>query len=864
MEAIPEALQAFCAYPQFILYKLDTRNGKTVKLPVDWRSGKVANALDQAIWTDAQTALAAAAARPGLGIGFVLTKDDPFFFLDIDNCLQDNGEWSPLALGILSKLPGAAVEVSQSGRGLHVFGKYTSVPEHSIKNTALGLELYTADRFVALTGNVGPGGSAGSDCTDALAAVIQEYFSASGAAAAGAAAEWTDKPVAEWAGLENDDELIAKALAHENSAAVFAGAATFRKLWEADEDALGVSYPDTSRAYDASSADLALAQHLAFWTGSNCARMWDLMWRSELKREKWNREDYLIRTILKATARQESFHNVGRVNNEIADAYGAPKLRASSDKQRNFATNTRAEKLAACNGDETLIRRLCISAGPNSTAKFWLDNRDKTPQELAAMITPLEVTPVATVTGETKRKSGYQYLSADLQEEHFAGCCYIQDRNGILIPSGAVLNRDQFNATYGGFVFQMDESRDTTTKRAWEAFTESQVVQFAKVESGAFRPELGRGEIIYEEGRHLVNVYVPIPTERRDGDPTPMLNHLTKLLPVPRDQEIILSYMAACIQYKGVKFQWAPLLQGVEGNGKTLLARCVIFALGERYTHIPPASEIGEKFNAWLFEKLFIDIEDMYVPDHKREILEILKPMITNDRLAMRAMHRSQVMADNRANFMLNSNHRDALYTTKNDRRFCAFFTAQQELDDLKRDGMDGDYFPDLYDWLRVEGYAIIANYLAEYQIPDELNPATKCHRAPRTSTTDEAIKASLGGIEQEIAEAIDEGRPGFAGGLISSFAVDRLLQSKRADRTISHLKRREILKSLGYDWHPALTNGRLNDPIPGDNRKPVLYVKRGHPAESIETAAQVAREYVRAQEAAARGTGGSEQVFGG
>lgn len=849
MEAIPEALQAFCAYPQFILWKLDTRDGKSVKLPVDYRTGHVANAHDPAIWLSADHVFAVAAGN--YGVGFVFTKDDPFFFLDIDNCLAGD-TWSPLALEVCDMLPGAAVEISQSGRGLHVFGMYTSKPEHSSKNIALGLELYTSGRFVALTGTQAAG-SAALDCTDALAAVIQKYFPASGAAV-GVDQEWTDKPVAAWAGIEDDDALIEKAQNSESSQAVFAGAATFRKLWEADEDALGVSYPDTSRAYDASSADLALAQHLAFWTGNNCARMWDLMWRSELKREKWNREDYLVRTILRATSRQESFHNVGRVNNEIADAYGAPKLRASSDKQRNFATNVRAEKLAACNGDDALIRQLCSTGGPNMTAKFWLDNRDKTPQELAAMITPLKVAPVATVTGQPKDKSGYQFLSADLQKEYFVGCCYIQDRNGILIPSGAVLSRDQFNATYGGFVFQMDESRDTTTKKAWEAFTESQVVQFPKVESGAFRPELGRGEIILEEGRHLVNVYVPILTERKDGDPSRVLNHLAKLLPDPHDQQIILSYMAACIQYKGVKFQWAPLIQGVEGNGKTLFTRCVAFAIGERYTHLPMAAEISEKFNAWLFGKLFIGIEDVYVPEHKREILETLKPMITNDRLPMRAMKQSQVMGDNRANFMFNSNHRNAIHATKNNRRFSVFFTAQQEVEHLKRDGMDGKYFSRLYNWLRAEGYAIFANYLAEYKIPDELNPATECQRPPKTSTTDEAIKASLGGIEQEIAEAIDEGRPGFAGGWISSLAVERLLVSKRADRTIPPGKRRELLQTFGYDWHPALKDGRVNSLIALDLGKPRLYIKAGHPAGSLGSPAQVVKEYVRAQEAAARG----------
>ena len=129
----------------------------------------------------------------------------------------------------------------------------------------------------------------------------------------------------------------------------------------------------------------------------------------------------------------------------------------------------------------------------------------------------------------------------------------------------------------------------------------------------------------------LVNTYWPVDIPRKVGDPTPFLNHLAKVLPDQRDRNILLYYMAACVQHKGIKFQWAPLLQGVEGNGKTLFTRCVSEAVGRRYVHFPPAQEIQEKFNSWLFNTIFIGVEDIYVPDQKREVIEILKPMITGE-----------------------------------------------------------------------------------------------------------------------------------------------------------------------------------------------------------------------------------------
>ncbi len=44
MQQLPEALQPLAVYPQFILWKLAERNGKRVKLPIDYRTAAVGDA----------------------------------------------------------------------------------------------------------------------------------------------------------------------------------------------------------------------------------------------------------------------------------------------------------------------------------------------------------------------------------------------------------------------------------------------------------------------------------------------------------------------------------------------------------------------------------------------------------------------------------------------------------------------------------------------------------------------------------------------------------------------------------------------------------------------------------------------------
>ena len=781
MVTLPQSFNALRAYAQFVLWKAvasKSRPGKFDKFPCDI-TGNVTDAHNPNIWLDPDTAISSAQLLgDNYGVGFVFTSNDPFYCVDIDGAYD--GQWSPLATQLCTELSGAAVEISHSGTGLHIIGSYAGAePEHKCKNIALGIELYTSERFIALTGN-GASGDA-SHVTDGLDSVVTQYFA--GKDPERVTGEWSTTHVEDSNPPKDDADLLEKALASKpKEVAVMFGAeptkVSFKDLWTGNAPVLSRGYPhDTLEGeYDRSSADAALAQHLAFWTGGNCERIESLMRKSALVRDKWDyHKSYMQRTITNAVARQGSFYAVG--------------------------------------------------------------------------LSTTEITEVTTVL-EPVMREGYQLLAADKQVELFKGCVYIAEVNRIFCANGALLKPEQFNAMYGGYNFAAGEDGEKTTKKAWEAFTESQIMHFPKADSMTFRPDVAPGAIVEIDGWRYVNTYVPIDIHTVSGDIKPFMTHLSKVLPDERDQTILLSYMAACVQYKGYKIQWAPLLQGVVGNGKTLFTRCVAYAIGERYTHMPPALEISEKFNAWLFNTLFIGVEDIYVPSNKLEMIETLKPMITNKRLAKRAMNTDQAMHNICCNFMFNSNHKDGIKDATKDRRYCVFYSAQQEKIDLIRDGMTGDYFSNLYDWLdNHNGYAKVAHFLNEYAIPNEFNPTMSCQTAPDTSSTAEAASIGMGRIEQEVLEAIGEDRPGFAGGWISSFAFSKLLKDIRKDNMLPPGKHRELLRSLGYDYHPALKDGgRANNVIPCEGGKPRLYIRAGHIHSNLTSGAEVARCYAAAQ----------------
>lgn len=780
MQTLPSALAPLAAYKQFLCYALvpsQTKPGKFDKLPVSPHTGQVVTAHDPQHWTTADHACAVASGwGAGYGVAFTFTEVDPFFFLDLDNCF-DGANWSPLALKIAAMFPGAAMEISQSGKGMHIFGTGRA-PAHGKKNAALGMEFYTELRFVALTG-VGAVGNAATDCTAALHAVAAEYFPP-GVTADGDFS-LSDAPVPEWRGPEDDDDLIRRALMSRSAAAAFGGRASFADLWEGNADVLAAAYPDAGgRTYDASQADAALVSHLAFWTGRHGERIKRLVLRSGLVRDKWQREDYLPRTIAEILARP----------------------------------------------GEVLT--------------------DKLPEPSALPQAAAEAPMQAAVTGQT-------FLGPDAQKTLFAGCVYVQDRHRVLTPGGVLLKPDQFRVAFGGYVFAMDAVNERTTRNAWEAFTESQVLRAPRADTICFKPNQPPGAIINDSGRLRVNTWWPADVRRVQGDASPFFMHLAKVLPNERDRVILLSYMAACVQHKGIKFPWAPVLQGVEGNGKTLFSACVAEAVGQHYTHWPHAEDLDSPFNGWIADKVFIALEELFSQEHHAEIVEKLKTLITGG-MGIQIQYKGvdQASMSICANFMVTTNYRNAIRKTPdNARRFALFFTAQQSMQDIRRDGMDGDYFPRLYHWLKhQDGFAVVSEFLHTYQIPAEFNPAGSMHRAPDTSTTADAIIESRGGVEQQIAEVIAQDTPGFMGGWVSSIMLDRLItDTLKMGNRLSHTKRRELMHGMGYILHPGLPEGRVNNPVQPDGRKPQLYILADHPSRYLTGAGEIAKAYTAAQQ---------------
>jgi hypothetical protein len=397
------------------------------------------------------------------------------------------------------------------------------------------------------------------------------------------------------------------------------------------------------------------------------------------------------------------------------------------------------------------------------------------------------------------------------QQIWFKGCTAITRSGEILTPEGRFMKPAQFNMRFGGKQFIISASGKLTDE-PWKAATRSTMWTVPQADHTRFLPSLPFGEIIVDQlGRRGVNTYIPVQIKRSVGDVSPFLRHMQMMLPVESDRKLVLDFLAHNIKYPGHKIPWAPMIQSTEGTGKGFIQKAMERILGEMYCYSPKAQELvksGSTFNAWMRAKLLIIVNEIKV-DERRELVEILKPMITDERVEIQAKGIDQEMEDNCANWIFFSNFKDAIPVSQNGRRYAIFYSALQTKADLMRLGMDDAYFNALFNWLYNGGSEIIAQYLTDYPIERGALPG----KAPNTSSTEEAVNLSRSPVERLILDCIADGVAGFRGGWVSVQAVHRSM-SEKGMKAINDSLVEQIIAKMGF-----LLIGRLPRPYMQESR---------------------------------------------
>jgi hypothetical protein len=250
---------------RWVCWRYEQRDSKPpTKVPHSPHGGP-ASVTDADTWASYEVAVRACQERDHAGVGFVLSPDDPFTAIDLDDCRDpQTGELAEWAQEIVDAFDSYA-EVSPSETGIHVFVRGELPPGGNKRGP---IEMYSANRFFTFTGNHLTGTPLTIQERGAKLADLHRHVFGEPAGANGNVSRGPGNSLSE-------AEILARARQAANGEA-------FEKLWAGD----------ASDHASRSEADLALCSRLVFWTGGDPGRVDDLFRRSGLYRPKWDERHF--------------------------------------------------------------------------------------------------------------------------------------------------------------------------------------------------------------------------------------------------------------------------------------------------------------------------------------------------------------------------------------------------------------------------------------------------------------------------------------------------------------------------------------------------------------------------------------------
>jgi len=266
------------------------------------------------------------------------------------------------------------------------------------------------------------------------------------------------------------------------------------------------------------------------------------------------------------------------------------------------------------------------------------------------------------------------------------------------------------------------------------------------------------------DGMNMLNTYKAggcIPCDEIDEDGAlvvdMLLAHIRFTLSDEREQGILLDWLAYVVQHPGQRINWALLLQGTQGSGKSYFVNLLQAVMGGHVRNLDPTAIAG-RFTGWAHGALVVAVEEIRISGtNKYEVLDRLKPFISNKTIQIEEKGRDHRTVPNFTNYLLLTNHKDAIPLSEGDRRYCILFSRVQSEEQLFAElgGEQGasEYFAKLFD--ETERRAdVITKFLTEYKISADFNPVG---RAPATEARAKMMGVAISPDRLALEDAINQ-----------------------------------------------------------------------------------------------------------
>ena len=194
------------------------------------------------------------------------------------------------------------------------------------------------------------------------------------------------------------------------------------------------------------------------------------------------------------------------------------------------------------------------------------------------------------------------------------------------------------------------------------------------------------------------------------------------------EAKILLDWLAYSAQNFGHKILWTPLIQSAQGMGKSLIGNIMInHVFGNPNAGTADSNLVVSPQTSWATNKVFTVLEEIRLAGHNRyEVVNHLKPFITNDTISRVEKYETSSEVRNYCNFIAFTNWLDAIPVSADDRRWWVVYSRQPSLEHLEKEvGMDRyDYYEPLHELAQKDSIygAEFHKYLLERDVSD-FNP---------------------------------------------------------------------------------------------------------------------------------------------
>lgn len=260
----------------------------------------------------------------------------------------------------------------------------------------------------------------------------------------------------------------------------------------------------------------------------------------------------------------------------------------------------------------------------------------------------------------------------------------------------------------------------------------------------------------------------------------------------------MMDFLAYHVQYPGRKVRWAPVIQSGLGAGKGFFAELMSVALGHTNVQRLSAEHVLEgTYNGWVtgYQLTFMD-EIRVVGANRHRVMDKLKTCISDSSVSVRNLYEPVTTTPNRMNFVMFTNHKDALAVHDNDRRYFVIHSPLQNKAEI--DALGGEpYFDRLYALLRSHPGGIRA-FLESWPISPSFRPDGRAPETPFLKALAMATASPLAAEVQVLLE--DQPHALVRSDLVSISALRTLLPTDRlppfTDQGLA-----SVLREKGYSY---------------------------------------------------------------